>query len=215
MSLLPLGVADAPILRLSPGVVNDLALGKDDPADIAERYGVSLEDLNWLLSQDWFNRAVLEKRLELDNKGILDTELFRLMAMETLQRLFQQGITGQLTPPVMMDLASKLADLGGLKPDRSMVQGGGGGFQVNIQINQGDIDAPARVSHAATPPPPPPPRMEVTFDAVAKEAVQVAEGDAFLPPPPSKTFRVPDFGMAGDLVGTGANKTLVNDAATR
>jgi hypothetical protein len=131
------------IMHYDPLMVAELAMGAEHPHEIADRYGVDEDDYEHLASQDWFQRLVAAKRTEFHEQGVLFTAKAAMMAETLLTRLFQQGMANVLTPPLVVEVAKQLTDIGRLKPQPLSTQPStaGSGFQINIQVNGADVVA--------------------------------------------------------------------------
>jgi hypothetical protein len=129
------------ILHYSPEMVAELAMGADDPYDIAERYGVEADDYDHLAGQDWFARLVAQKRHEFHDTGMLFVAKAGMMAEALLTRLFQQSMAGVIAAPLTVEVAKQLTDIGRLKPQPQGSTPGSAGapFQINIQVNGSDV----------------------------------------------------------------------------
>lgn len=114
------------ILHYDPMMVAELAMGADHPHEIAERYGVDTVDYEHLAAQEWFARLVAQKRTEFHDQGVLFTAKAGMMAEALLTRLFQQSMAAVLPPPLMVEVAKQLTDIGRLKPQPLNTQPGQG-----------------------------------------------------------------------------------------
>ena len=138
------------ILHYDPMMVAELAMGADHPHEIAERYGVDTVDYEHLAAQEWFARLVAQKRTEFHDQGVLFTAKAGMMAEALLTRLFQQSMAAVLPPPLMVEVAKQLTDIGRLKPQPLNTQPGqgGGAFQINIMVNDKDVVAASHLVHS-------------------------------------------------------------------
>ena len=129
------------VLYYSPELVAELAMGADDPYDIAARYGMEDTHLDHLLEQDWFQRLVAQKRHEFHDTGMLFVAKAGMMAEALLTRLFQQSMAGVIAAPLTVEVAKQLTDIGRLKPQPQGSTPGSAGapFQINIQVNGSDV----------------------------------------------------------------------------
>jgi hypothetical protein len=193
-SLVSAPIHPNPAMYLSPEMVLDLALGMDPPYDIAARYGLSRSEFDKLQAQEWFGRAVAQKRLEVSENGQMFSQKAAMMAEELFQQLFKAAITGNLAHPIVMDLTKQLTEIGQLKPRAAVgVSAGGPAFQINIQVNGADLDK-AKTS-----------RLDIQ-PVVEAVTMAIPLGDQ-LPPKP-EGLRVPDF----DLRMLTGSQTAVNAA---
>lgn len=176
----------------SPEFIIELALGKDPEAAVCARHGVEPADMAWLNSQPWFVETVVRKRLELHENGFLFGAKSEMMLEELVVLQYKSAITGNLNGALTNDLIKLLADITGKRGPGSQAQAGPAGpaFQLNINVTA-DTLAKGRAG-------------PVTIDAVAveKPLMSIPLGDP-LPPRPAG-FRVPDFKLTPDLIGTPA-----------
>jgi hypothetical protein len=197
------------ILHYSPEMVAELAMGADDPYDIAERYGVEADDYDHLAEQDWFQRLVAQKRNEFHDTGMLFVAKAGMMAEALLTRLFQQSMAGVIAAPLTVEVAKQLTDIGRLKPQPQGSTPGSAGapFQINIQVNGSDVvrTQPALVPaptlsvpqeagpSVAAPVAPTSPRPE---DALAAGAAMTLNFGKVGPPPGYVSgLKTPDFDL--------------------
>jgi hypothetical protein len=195
------------ILHYSPEMVADLAMGAEHPHEIADRYGVDAVDYEHLASQEWFQRLVAQKRSEFHDTGMLFIAKAGMMAEALLTRLFQQSMAGAIPPPLTVEVAKQLTDIGRLKPQPLNTQPGASGnaFAINIQVNGADVihSAPTLVAAPlASPRSGPsgavvPPVPDTPGD---KSAAPTSMSLEFTPPkgrPPASisNLRVPDFDL--------------------
>lgn len=162
----------------------ELALGVDPPYDIAARYGLSQGEMDQLNSFDWFGEMVLTRRMELQQNGQTFAAKARMMAEELYQKLFQNALAGNLAHPLSLEMAKQLTDIGGLRKGPAADQPSGPAFQININVapgGQGPGIAEAKI-------------IDVTPVVISVPADPL--------PARPEGFRVPDFRMTPDLVGT-------------
>jgi hypothetical protein len=184
----PVRLSPNPGMYVSPEMVAEMALGKDTEHDIAARYGLARFECDWLTAQSWFAEMVARKRQELHENGDLFSAKAAMMAEELWVRLYQSALTGGLPNNLIMDAAKSLTEIGRLMPPKGgpAVQQGGGGpaFQININLT-GDAQGPGRVK----------------AEVIEATPVTVSIPKDDLPPKPAG-FRVPDFKLTPDLIGS-------------
>ena len=208
------------ILHFDPMMVAELAMGADHPHEIAERYGVDAEDYEHLASQEWFERLVAQKRTEFHDQGVLFTAKAGMMAEALLTRLFQQSMASVLPPPLMVEVAKQLTDIGRLKPQPLNTTPGaaGGQFQINIVVGDKDVAASSRslpspiiqsqpipaapVGHG--PPNPGPTGNGVAAPPQSGAAMSLDFNPKGAPPATLTNLRVPDFDMRPATVAPNA-----------
>ena len=141
-----------------PRLPLEIALGIDDPVDVAVRYNLSTEDLNALLCTPAFQAQVANYRKDLHENG----EVFRAKARVQAELLLDKSflmINDPNTPAnVKADLIKSTVEWSGLKPSGKAVVDPGTGFSItfNFPLPSGD---PA-------PPLPKQPRPTITVDNV-------------------------------------------------
>lgn len=203
------------ILHYSPEMVAELAMGAEHPHEIAERYGVDAVDYEHLAAQEWFGRLVAQKRHEYHDTGMLFIAKAGMMAEALLTRLFQQSMAGSIPPPLTVEVAKQLTDIGRLKPQPLNTQPGASGnaFAINIQVNGADVvrhdpvlvPAPLSVSSTSDGASGLDPAMKARADALVPSGEGVGSRPTtmaldFHPPkgkPPASIsgLRVPDFDL--------------------
>lgn len=222
-------------------MVVEMAMGADPPDEVAKKHGLTLGEYKHLHAQDWFVELVARKRQELHDNGFLFQQKAAMMAETLLTKLFQQSMGGQLAPPLMLDTAKQLVDIGRLKPQAGAPAGAGMGpaFQINIAVDGRALTLGAGVPAPVSPAPP----VDVTPSAVAPagrasivshpvdnrlpsvmsiEFDKAATAAAAMPPPPAyvSNFRVPNFDRdavrpkgLGSLSGSRDARRAANSAA--
>lgn len=183
----PIPLRDNVALYLSPEMVHELALGMDPPRSIVVKYGVSDAEYDQLCAQEWFGEMIAKRRMELHSDGVTFAAKARMMAEELFQKLFQSATTGNLAHPLMLDLGKQLTEIGGLKPKVGVQDGGARApaFSINIQVN---TDTAQKSGQRPT-------------GAIDVTPVKVSIPLDPMPPKP-EGFRVPDFKLTPDLVGS-------------
>lgn len=184
-----------PALYLSPEMVNELALGNLPPYEIAGRYGLSQGEFDMLQRQDWFGQLVAKRRMEFADEGIGFRAKARMMAEELYQKLFQQATVGTLASNLMLDMTKQLVEIADMKPKQGQSdRPDGPAFQININVNAETAQRPG------------PRPIEGAARVVAPVTITIPKDD--LPARP-EGFRVPDFKLTPDLVGTPATVAAV------
>ena len=208
------------ILHYSPEMVAELAMGADDPLSVAERYGVEPEEYERLASLEWFGRLVAQKRHEFHDTGMLFVAKAGMMAEALLTRLFQQSMAGAIPPPLTVEVAKQLTDIGRLKPQPLNTQPGqsGNAFQINIQVNGRDVIAPdplaglvaapidamsSAAGHSPPVPTQPRPAAPPTPPVGGDPTLAISWSPKGTPPPSVlSNLRVPDFDLRPNPQGT-------------
>lgn len=174
-----------PALYASPEMVMELALGAEPPYDIAARYGLSQGEMDQLNSLEWFGEMVLARRMDLQQNGQTFQAKAKMMAEELYQKLFQSALAGNLAHPLALEMAKQLTEIGGIKKGPVTGEGAGPAFQININV-----------TNAGTPP-----GTHDDLKVIDVKPVVISVPADPLPARP-EGFRVPDFRMTPDLVGT-------------
>ena len=194
----------SPILYYDPQLVAELAMGAEHPHEIAERYGYAPEDYETLAALPWFEELVARRRTELHEDGALFQAKAAMMAETLFVRLFQQSMVGALAPPLTVEIAKQLSDIGRLKPQAAnIVDRNGPPFQINIVV--GDREVVTTHNPLVQAPSSPTPSMALEFEGVALPsrppldvARDVPADTAADPIPadfPAPPIKVPDFDL--------------------
>lgn len=116
---------------LSQEMLDELALGLEPELEIIHRYGLDTLDWRELQTMPGFLEHIEQRRQEL---GFDWASLNKAMAQRVLERVFQDAMGPQASPPQRLDILKNLTKWGGLEP----VAGAGvagGGASMTIQIN--------------------------------------------------------------------------------
>jgi hypothetical protein len=129
--------SDVSLLDVKPELIIDVALGIHPLPKLAAKYGMTELELMQLHTRDWFNRAVAEKKAELESAGFNFKAKMTLMAEDLLIDAYHAAkLSDAVTPK--LDVAKHLAKLAGLEPQPGAnLQLGNTGVQVVINFNGG------------------------------------------------------------------------------
>lgn len=177
----------------------DLAAETDvSPEEIARRYQITDETLQFLYTKSWFRYRIDAERERLAATGGFDAKYRAAMYAEDLMRIVYQNArdtTDNLEAQIKALQA--IAKLGGLEPKNNEIQlGGVGGFGIELHIHRsaGDTVAVTATSQTATIDhvPTAPQRTAVDFEIVGlKDAAPAAL--------PSSNGLEVDFEPIGDV----------------
>lgn len=159
-------------LHLDPRMIGELALGLEPDIDIARRYEFSQAQFSQLAAQDWFIALVVQRRLELQDAGIMTRAKSAMLYEALVERQFQKAMDEGPNGPKFAeatDLLKLLAEVGDVKPDkRALAQvATGPAFTININIPAGGQGPTTAVTQA----PKPKPVLDVKFTAIEPAAI--------------------------------------------
>lgn len=114
-------------------MLSDIAAGVGDPLSIAHTYGFDTDAYMRLATQDWYHRAIAEKRAQLEAEGFTFKAKMGMLAEELLVDVYQAA---KLTDSVAnkLDVAKYLTKISGLEPQPGAVNQTSGGFSVTINF---------------------------------------------------------------------------------
>ena len=128
-------------LQVKPEFIVDLALGIYPPDKLCAKHGVSDLELMQLYTQEWFNRAIAEKKAELEKAGFNFTAKMKMMAEDMLIDAYHAAkLSDAVTPK--LDVAKQLVKVAGLEPTPAANGNlNAPGFTINISLPKAYIDA--------------------------------------------------------------------------
>lgn len=137
-------VFDAPTplvpANIKPAMIQRIAVGLDDPYQVAAEYGIDRATLDRLTEQDWFANDLAARRDALKADGFhlryKATQMFEVM----MQRVYETANTSETNLADQLATLKYLGEVAGVKPKEDKVTGTG--FQVNITIGAPDENAP-------------------------------------------------------------------------
>lgn len=143
--LLPL--PNPPALDVPQEMILAVAIGMEDPTEIASRYG--FEGQRWEKLQQWkpFNDAVAKQRAELETSGMT----FRIKAKALTEDVFEDAYkiarSNDATLLQKLEFIKLGAKLGDMEPKTNTAVASGPGFSITINMGsapaQKTIDIPA------------------------------------------------------------------------
>lgn len=176
-----------PALYLSPEMVTELALGQDNPLDIAGKYGLTAHEFGQLQAQEWFGAAIYRKREELQAHGITFTAKAMMMAEEMWTDIYQASKVSDMRMEHRIAAAKELTDISGMKPKAAAgVPGSGPSFTIQINLPS---DPQGPTTH------------QLHTEKAKVEPALTIEMDGMALPPKPIGMKVPDFKLKDDLVG--------------
>lgn len=122
------------LLSVPDKMLTELALGTDEPANIANRYGFDDIDFEALQQQPSFNKALSARTAELESKGEIFKIKARYLADDLLGDVYLDAKETK-DARVRLDAIKFLSAAGGVA--QPVQQRADTGRQVNIQINLG------------------------------------------------------------------------------
>ena len=120
---------------VSSDMVYHIAMGLEDPADVALRYGFEGQGWEKLKNSKAFQVAVKQAQAELEENGINFKNKAKLMAGDLKEMFFRMAKSGELSPGQAMRFWETLIRVAGLEPKNEPVAADTGAkFSVNINL---------------------------------------------------------------------------------
>jgi hypothetical protein len=116
-------------------MVNILAQGLEDPAEVAARFGVPPSVWDKLSTWQPFVAAVEAQKAELEKSGFVFATKVRWMATDLTEDLYVRARSPDATIAQKLQTAQYLSKLAGLEPKEAATGAAGEGFSVSININ--------------------------------------------------------------------------------
>jgi len=124
-----------PALDVPQELILNIAMGMEDPQEVASRYG--FEGLKWEKLQSWkpFTDAVAAKRAELETSGIT----FRIKAKALTEDVFEDAYkiarSNDATLLQKLEFVKLGAKLGDMEPKTNTQVQAGPGFSITINVS--------------------------------------------------------------------------------
>lgn len=136
-AVLPVPRGDVP--DYDARMVYEIAQGLENPAGIAERYGISPEVWELFTKHKPFLMAVARYRQEFKDSGYTFRVKAHLQAESLLQTAYIMAQSAATPAPVRADLIKWTAKVAGLEPDSRDAgsHSNPSGFQININLGPG------------------------------------------------------------------------------
>jgi hypothetical protein len=154
-------------------MIEEIALGLEQPTTIASRYGFDAVDYAQLEQQDWFARGVQARVDELKRNGWTYRAKMAMMAEDLSVDAWRTAKLSD-SATVKLEVAKFLARMADLEPKDKTPAQQGAGFSISIQINN-----------------PAPPIKTVAATEPADILGEVLRSLDNLPPPPSYLSLIP------------------------
>jgi len=128
-------------LDVKPELIVDIALGFKTHDQICTKYSLADKELLQLYTQEWFNKAVADKKAELEKAGFNFTAKMKMMAEDMLVDAYHAAkLSDAVTPK--LDVAKQLVKVAGLEPAPNNPQNNNApGFTINISLPKAYIDS--------------------------------------------------------------------------
>lgn len=135
-------------LDIPPQLVLECAAGLEDPALIAERFG--LRGDAWTRLAQWppFITAVQAQRAEFERNGYSFRMKAQLMAEEVMGQMFKQAVGTDTTILQKLSVFNSLVDVAGVKADKKAVGADASAapkFSITINIPQNTAPTPITI----------------------------------------------------------------------
>jgi len=123
-------------LQISPEMLNEFAMELGTPLEIAKKYGLSDLEFLKLSGNPWFERAVKERRAQMEAEGFTFHAKMAMMA-ETLLVDTWRAAQQSESVALKLEVAKHLAKLGRLEPQPNQnLVAQTGGFQLTIHFSK-------------------------------------------------------------------------------
>ena len=114
-----------------------LALGMEDDLVVAARHGYSVEQLQELMAQPWFQAQIAVKRADYEKNGVTFKAKAAWMAGDLLDQVYVQASAAGTSLAQKHDVLKTLIKAGGLEPKDEKSQQTGPTFAINIDLGGG------------------------------------------------------------------------------
>ena len=118
-------------------MVASLALGMEDDLVVAARHGYSVEQLQELMAQPWFQAQIAVKRADYEKNGVTFKAKAAWMASDLLDQVYVQASAAGTSLAQKHDVLKTLIKAGGLEPKDEKSQQTGPTFAINIDLGGG------------------------------------------------------------------------------
>jgi hypothetical protein len=147
-------------------MVASIALGMEDDLVVASRHGFSVEKYQQLSMQPWFQLQVAAKRADLEKNGVTTRAKAAWMAADLMDKAYLMASDNAAGFGQVIEAIKVFAKLGGLEPKEERKVDAGPGFQITIDLGEGNTvslsNGPSQAVPAATIEP-------ITLDVETKE----------------------------------------------
>ena len=118
-------------------MVASLALGMEDDLVVAARHGYSVEQLQELMAQPWFQAQIAVKRADYEKNGVTFKAKAAWMASDLLDQVYVQASAAGTSLAQKHDVLKTLIKAGGLEPKDEKSQQTGPTFAIYIDLGGG------------------------------------------------------------------------------
>lgn len=133
-------------LELPAEMMFEMAKGMEDPAAIAERYGITGAKYEAMVAWEPFKKEIERLRVKLEGEGYTFRNKALLMATDVLDKVYTDAKRPDITPAQRLEAAKWLAKMADLEPKNVVAQQGGGSFSFQIVINKDETPKEVNVT---------------------------------------------------------------------
>jgi hypothetical protein len=127
-------------LAIPAEFITELALNIHPTPRLCAKYGLTDQDFLVLHTMEWFNRAVSDKRTELEKAGFDFKAKMKMLAEDMIVDAYHAAkLSTAVTPK--LDVAKHLTKLAGLDPQPGSFDVPGTGFTISISLPKQYIDS--------------------------------------------------------------------------
>lgn len=124
-------------LSVKPELIYELAMGVGDPAAVAKKHGYSELELMQMHTYPWFNKALSDRRDELEKSGFDFRAKMKMLAEDMIIDVYQAAKLSNAVSS-KLDVAKHLTKIAGLEPAVGANPAAqGAGFSITINFNGG------------------------------------------------------------------------------
>lgn len=147
-----------PALEVPQELILAIAMGMEDPKEVASRYGY--EGLKWEMLNAWkpFTDAVAAKRVELETSGITFKIKAKALTEDVFEDAYKIARSNDATLLQKLEFVKLGAKLGDMEPKTNTQVQAGPGFSITINLSQpaptkvidADVDEVKQIEQAET-----------------------------------------------------------------
>ncbi len=147
-----------PALEVPQELILAIAMGMEDPKEVASRYGY--EGLKWEMLNGWkpFTDAVAAKKIELETSGITFKIKAKALTEDVFEDAYRIARGNDATLLQKLEFVKLGAKLGDMEPKTNTQVQAGPGFSITINLS--------------------PPKVENVIDASVDEVAQIEQSEA-------------------------------------
>lgn len=147
-----------PALDVPQELILNIAMGMEDPKEIASRYG--FDGIKWEKLQSWkpFADAVAAKRAELETSGITFKIKAKALTEDVFEDAYKIARSNDATLLQKLEFVKLGAKLGDMEPKTNTQVQAGPGFSITINLS--------------------PPKQETVIEADVDEVAQIEQSEA-------------------------------------